>query len=182
MKLQIESDTDDLTGLYNRKAGFARMQTALSLCQRLGQACAVFVIDIDFFKSYNDVYGHMRGDDALAAIAECIKARFARSSDIVCRMGGEEFAVFVIEPNAARAVEQAESLLKRVEELRLPSAHKEVSDYLTVSVGISVFFPQKNIFREARLMELLDEADRQLYNAKSIGRNKVCWVDIPIGA
>ena len=103
--LRVESDQDDLTKLYNRKAGLVRMGSLLALCKRMSRTAAAYYIDIDYFKSYNDTYGHLAGDHALIDVSSCIRRCFARETDVLCRMGGEEFAVLipVVKKDAAPA-------------------------------------------------------------------------------
>ena len=130
------------------------------------------MIDIDFFKDYNDTFGHYMGDNALVSVAKIIQDVFARKSDIVFRYGGEEFAVCASVNSIENLEKLAEKLRHAVESAMIEAGNKKVSDTLTVSIGATAYIPGETD-------EMLDEnfmfsfADMALYEAKQAGRNRV---------
>jgi diguanylate cyclase (GGDEF)-like protein len=173
--LQVENDTDSLTGLCNRRAGMDIMYRILAICNRAHMFCVVYMIDIDFFKSFNDTFGHLSGDSALKSIASCIQRQFSRPGDVVCRFGGEEFAVMAIMSGERAATQQAEQLLEKIRDMQIPSAQKSLSEFLTISVGCVCFWPEglAEITSEDSLTAVLTKADAELYKAKQGGRNRI---------
>ena len=171
-KLTEETRTDFLTLAANRKGGFERARSTLALCKRHRQICAFYMIDIDFFKDYNDTFGHYMGDNALVSVAKIIQDVFARKSDIVFRYGGEEFAVCASVNSIENLEKLAEKLRHAVESAMIEAGNKKVSDTLTVSIGATAYIPGETD-------EMLDEnfmfsfADMALYEAKQAGRNRV---------
>jgi diguanylate cyclase (GGDEF)-like protein len=137
---------------------------------------SLLFIDIDFFKLYNDNHGHLRGDDAICAVAKALQQAVQRPADLVSRYGGEEFAVVLPNTEIDGASKLAHILHSAVMTLRIPHAHSEVSEYLTVSVGIA-----SKVINETNSPEqLIELADRALYEAKRSGRNcskvsKACY-------
>ncbi len=127
--------------------------------------------DIDFFKFYNDSYGHQEGDDCLIKVAEAIQNSVFRSSDLAARYGGEEFAVILPQTDAKGALMVAQNLNKCIENLRLEHKSSKIADYVTLSVGASSIIPNKDISFE----DLLQKADEALYDAKDTGRNKAIY-------
>ncbi|HEV7570450.1 MAG TPA: diguanylate cyclase [Thermoanaerobaculia bacterium] len=160
------STTDPVTGVANRRnfddalvlewRRAARSQTPLSL----------IMIDIDAFKSYNDVYGHQAGDDCLRRVAESLQSHLHRAGDIVTRYGGEEFAVLMA---GDRAGDLAELLRASVETMRIEHRASPASDVVTISVGVATMVPD----RDRDPAALLKAADEALYAAKAAGRNRV---------
>ena len=167
--LRIESDTDDLTKLFNRKAGFFRMHALIALCRRMGRPAAAFYIDIDCFKSYNDTFGHPAGDHAILEVTACMRRCFARETDVLCRLGGEEFAVLIPVANANVAVMMAKRLIRMVSDLGMKAGKGANANVVTVSIGVAVM--EGKAMRRVTLQALIDEADKQLYIAKTSGRN-----------
>ena len=168
-ELYHDAQTDDLTGLLNRRAGTVRTKALWKQCGRMQGACAALMMDIDFFKSYNDAFGHLRGDAVLVSVARVLKTSFSRSTDVVCRLGGEEFLVCASVKDEGEALMLAYSVLKRVEELKIQTAPNGISEHITISIGVSVRIPEKD---QAEQM-LLEDADKSLYAAKSGGRNSI---------
>lgn len=163
------STTDELTKLNNRRSFLEYMDIVWKQNHRLKLPITVLMIDVDYFKKYNDTLGHLEGDKALVAAARCIKEHAKRETDFVARFGGEEFVCVLpfIEKNEAAIF--ANTLVAKVEGMKIPHPTSEHSEYLTVSVGMAGAVPDDN----NSYTQLLDEADKALYAAKESGRNRV---------
>jgi diguanylate cyclase (GGDEF)-like protein len=161
-QLRRLATTDDLTGLSNRRHFVERAREAIAVARRYGQWCSFAVIDIDRFKKVNDQSGHQAGDQALAMLADVLKANL-RTTDLAARFGGDEFVVLMplTDPGAGRAA--AERIRRAVS---LDTTNTALT--LTVSVGIASLRGD-----EAALEELMAHADQALYDAKRSGRNRV---------
>lgn len=167
-KLEALSTTDGLTGIANRRSFDDTLQLEWRRALRAGSAISVGLIDIDWFKQYNDQYGHQKGDECLRLVAHAIEETLGRSHDFVARYGGEEF-VFIAQVGAideARAV--GEKICQAVRVLQIP--HR-ASDFgrVTVSVGVAIVIPAEESTAEA----LVQAADHALYVSKANGRNRV---------
>lgn len=164
---------DGLTGLHNRRAFDERLARELRHAARTVQPLALALIDVDFFKPYNDHYGHQAGDDALRAVAQALQQAMLRPVDLAARYGGEEFVCLLPETAAAGAQAVAERLRAAVQALALPHAHSQAAPVLTVSIGVAAWPTQLD--RPAPAPEaLIQAADAALYDAKHGGRNRVC--------
>lgn len=163
-KLKDEAEKDGLTGLYNRRFLTKHIDQKLEL----GDApSAVLMMDIDFFKSINDRYGHQNGDECLRAIAEETQKSIENRAGYAVRYGGEEFLLFFASINREELCDLAEELRARVEQLKIElNTHTHIS--CTVSMGYS--FATEGILYS----EMINEADRNLYKSKENGRNRVC--------
>jgi diguanylate cyclase (GGDEF)-like protein len=128
------------------------------------------MIDVDFFKNFNDRYGHLAGDTCLQAVARAVAGRMVRAGDLLARYGGEEFVVVLPHADAKGAYKFALSLCKAVADLRIPHAASAVADYVTVSIGVAAMVPD----RQSTGSQALALADQALYTAKQHGRNRVC--------
>ncbi|MNN36747.1 Phytochrome-like protein cph2 [compost metagenome] len=137
---------------------------------------AVLLIDVDFFKKYNDTYGHLQGDECLREVAQTLRASLEQreSAAILSRYGGEEFAVILPGYELALVIETAEGLCEEVRERHLPHRGSEVSDYVTISAGAACVVPTAGM--DART--LVEAADKQLYKAKSSGRNQAAGMSV----
>jgi len=124
--------------------------------------------DIDFFKAYNDTYGHATGDQCLRDVALTMSALFSRSGELVARLGGEEFAVLLPGQNKQQALESAERLQALLANQKLPHSASPVSPFITLSIGIA----ELDDTTMERFDQLLQSADKALYRAKSQGRNR----------
>ena len=153
---------DGLTGLWNRTYFDQQLAAHLSLSRRSGQPLSVVIADLDHFKTINDRYGHLTGDEALRVAAACFQAT-CRIEDIVCRFGGEEFAIIVPNTPADRASIMAERIRKAIEKLAL--SHRGVPVALTASFGIADVATCGD-------KEILHAADMALFAAKNAGRNR----------
>ena len=137
---------------------------------RDGSALGLILIDVDFFKRYNDSYGHLMGDECLRRVAASLGQALRRSSDLVARYGGEEFGVLLPATDGAEAAATAEMLRETVYELAIPHARSEIDGRVTISLGVAAL-PASAEVRTADLVALADEA---LYEAKHGGRNRAC--------
>ncbi len=168
LKLAI---TDDLTNLYNRRYFEEQLEKEISLNHRHGDTVSIIIIDIDFFKAVNDTHGHSLGDEVLREIAAVLRSR-TRKTDIVCRIGGEEFVIICRRADKDTAIEIAEMLRKTIQELDIRVAHKTIR--ITVSSGIATL-TTGNFKNYAD--KLYHFADTALYYSKENGRNAVTHYD-----
>jgi len=164
-KLEELARTDSLTGLYNRRYLKETLQYYFALARRGGRPIALAMLDVDYFKSYNDTHGHPAGDEILKAVAETIGERI-RSTDIPCRYGGEEFAILFPDTDAREAFSVAEYLRQRLEDRPFPNEETQPGGVLTVSIGVAGLDAD---LRDP--VELIQRADAALYRAKGQGRN-----------
>lgn len=168
-QLQELSRSDPLTGLANRRHFDDVKDTEFRRAQRLGQPLSVLLCDVDYFKRYNDTYGHAQGDDCLKLVADTLKQTFARAGELAARIGGEEFAVLLPGCDVAHARGAAERLRQALVDQGIPHADSQVAPHVTLSVGVAQFDPATM----DRFETLLHQADKALYRAKSLGRNQV---------
>lgn len=171
-QLQIEATTDSLSGLRNRRYFYQQIQPLSSIANRRGLTLSAMIIDIDYFKLFNDHYGHFEGDEVIKKVAECIKDVFKRGEDLVCRFGGEEFVCVCLNLSRQEVADMAQRLMLEIESERILHARSKVSDYLTVTIGSSLAKPG-NI----EIEELLVLADQALYKAKEQGRDRHLHLD-----
>lgn len=168
-KLESLSTLDGLTGIPNRRSFDDYIEMSIKSCTRLNKPISLIMADIDFFKGYNDNYGHLKGDDCLINVAKSISLSVKRPLDFVTRYGGEEFAVILPETDEEGAKIIAEIIRKNVEELEIAHKSSDVSAYVTLSLGITT----KSSSIQYSKNELIEHADKALYNSKSNGRNQV---------
>lgn len=164
--LEVLSNADELTGLYNRRFFNEVYQKEWDNALGLQIPLGMLMIDIDYFKKYNDTYGHLQGDLCLKEIAAAIRKAAKRSHDFVARFGGEEFVVLLPETTSGGCVSVAGEILANVASLNAPSDGR-LSGKCSVSIGVSSLIPNKAVEPEA----LLKAADEALYRAKDSGRN-----------
>ncbi|MGS2719026.1 GGDEF domain-containing protein [Paraglaciecola aestuariivivens] len=165
------SCTDGLTGLANRMQLDTTITKEWFRMQRCQQAFSVLMIDVDHFKLFNDKFGHLQGDEALKKVAKALRSVANREADFVARYGGEEFVILLPCTDLAGAKKLAESVLAKVQALKLASAHLE-HEYLSVSIGIATCTPHKIKSQTFDSAWLLNQADKKLYKAKEAGRNQ----------
>ena len=170
-ELEKLTRTDTLTGLYNRRGLIEMSQSEFERAKRSGFPLSMIMLDIDFFKHVNDLYGHAIGDQVLRILSDELH-RNLRAIDILCRYGGEEFAILLPETTLQSAREVAERLRIAVAKLQFNITHADIK--ITVSQGLSTM-PGET----ADLETLLGQADNALYSAKSSGRNRVCIYEEP---
>ncbi|MEE9207706.1 MAG: diguanylate cyclase [Gemmatimonadota bacterium] len=159
--------TDGLTGLYNRRHFSQQLEANISRAVRYDERFALILIDVDHFKSVNDRFGHLAGDLALQRIADVLTEAL-RDSDLTARIGGEEFAILLMRTDQTLATEIAERLRKRIEEVVVVQERGHEDFNLSASIGLA-FFPDDGL----DLKSLMRAADRALYRAKRLGRNRV---------
>lgn len=159
---------DVLTHLPNRRYYDFFVNREWKRAKRQIYPLSMIMIDIDYFKIYNDNYGHIQGDECLKQVAKTLRKFFRRAGDLIARYGGEEFCV-VAACDSEQITQLAEILRKAVEDLKLPHSGSKVSDYVTISLGTATVLPTESMEFEA----LLRQADQTLYRAKANGRNRV---------
>lgn len=172
--LKRDATTDSLTGIYNRRFFDEHYKMALGQSARQKMPLSVFMVDIDFFKEYNDYYGHPAGDKALIKVASNLKAQLARSSDVLARYGGEEFILMLPNMPQEYALAFADKLRLAIWSLALPHQKSRIGQQISVSIGISTY-DQDN---EGATLALIEAADAALYKAKQNGRNQVCFMPL----
>ena len=170
--------TDGLTGLFNRRHFDTMFNKELQRSTRQRTSLSLLMIDIDFFKQFNDRYGHAQGDEALKAVSSAIRKLFKRSGDLPSRYGGEEFAIILPGCDGLEMQERAESLRAAIHELKVEHEGSRVDDYLTISVGGVTFKPDAHHVVAPKPRELFSQADKALYQAKSRGRNQVVFAGL----
>jgi diguanylate cyclase (GGDEF)-like protein len=169
-RLKTQSTHDSLTGIANRYRFDEAFESEWRRGQRSLKPLAIIMADIDHFKSYNDTYGHQKGDFVLKAIAEVLAIKIRREPDLCARYGGEEFVLLLPETGEQDAAIVAERLRAAVDALGIPHAGSPTADRVTISLGTASMVPIKNINPAV----IVERADRALYCAKASGRNMVC--------
>ncbi len=159
------SHIDGLTGIANRRYFDEQYTQELKRASRTHLPLTIIMIDIDFFKNYNDSYGHQQGDECLKSVSSVIRKELSRSTDTVCRYGGEEFVILLPATSGDDAMNVAESVRKEIMDLAMPHKDSKVSDVVTISLGVAASESGDN--------QLLMQADKALYQAKEY-RNKAC--------
>ncbi|MFA6143904.1 MAG: diguanylate cyclase [Sulfurimonas sp.] len=170
-KLEHASYTDTLTGIFNRRYFNLVYDREFKRALRNVQPITFIMVDIDFFKQYNDTYGHLQGDVALQNVAHLLRSSLLRPGDFVFRLGGEEFGVILTEANCSDAHKMAERLRFNVESLDMEHKGNKNTGKLTISLGAICITPIMGINNET----LLQSADTNLYAAKERGRNQVVF-------
>lgn len=166
--LEQLTTTDGLTGISNRRRFDESLECEWSRARRSQKPLSLIMGDIDFFKAFNDHYGHLAGDDCLRQVARALASSVRRPADLVARYGGEEFACLLPETDASGAAWMAKHFLEIMKELNLPHAHSQVVDHVTLSMGVATVIP---LVGQASC-DLVRDADRLLYEAKQNGRNQ----------
>lgn len=169
-KLQQLATTDGLTGIANRRQFDRVLMLEWRRLAREESPLSLMMFDIDFFKLYNDFYGHLAGDDCLRQVARAIASCVKRAGDLPARYGGEEFAVVLPNTNAKGANFVARSIFARLSTLKLPHARSSIDPYVTLSCGIATAIPSSQQSPDT----LISSADGALYQAKSEGKNRIC--------
>jgi len=168
---ELESQTlvDGLTGIANRRRFDLHLDDEFRRAKRNASPLSLIMIDVDYFKDYNDNYGHQRGDQCLVQIAATLGSVLNRSRDLVARYGGEEFTVILPDTNEDGAMQIAETMRAEIEGLQVEHGYSGVGKVVTVSLGVSTLVPE----HLSKTGALIHAADRALYQAKRSGRNCV---------
>jgi len=169
MVLENLATHDSLTNLANRRSFDEHLKTEWLRAQRDQLPISMIVADIDYFKRYNDYFGHQQGDECLRHVASIIHQTVMRPADVVARYGGEEFAIIMPNTNLKGAQSVADRICHWINESRLPHPTSEISDHVTVSMGVATLVPAQGQSSDA----LFAAADSALYAAKDGGRNRV---------
>mgnify|MGYP003423106952 FL=1 len=165
---------DGLTNIRNRRFFDETFEKTFSEIKRDKKSLAVLMIDIDFFKPYNDNYGHGQGDETLRKVAKALEKTIKRASDFVARYGGEEFVILLKDINKDGVEAVANNLLNAVRELKITHEFSKIENYVTVSIGASFYNSSSDITK----LELLLKADETLYNVKNSGRNNFAILEV----
>jgi diguanylate cyclase (GGDEF)-like protein len=176
LALKRQSDTwrdfafiDGLTGVRNRRYFDMHLAVEVARAERSKLPLSLILMDVDFFKRFNDYYGHQAGDDCLKRLATCFQSCVKRAADFVSRYGGEEFVCVLPETSLSNALSLAESLREAAMGCSIAHADSSVSDVVTLSLGVATLIPDSP-HASSQIMKL---ADSNLYQAKSLGRNRV---------
>jgi diguanylate cyclase (GGDEF)-like protein len=167
--LENLSTTDGLTGISNRRRFDEFLEREWRRSMREYSNLSLLIVDIDYFKEFNDRYGHLAGDDCLKQVAVTLGGTMRRASDLVARYGGDEFTCVLPGMGEQRAVKVAQRIVDEVARLSIPHESSSVAEHVTVSIGVATEVPEKG--RE--FSDLMRRADRCLYAAKEQGRNRV---------
>jgi diguanylate cyclase (GGDEF)-like protein len=166
-ELKTISMTDSLTGLFNRRYFLQRLMEEIERVKRHDECFVIFIVAIDNFKAFNDKYGHLAGDEILKSTSRSIREA-VRAVDVVSRIGGEEFGVILPRTNKEDSFIIADRIRKSVERIRLPEEKFAIKEGLTVSVGMAEY-----PYDAENAEELIHNADKAMYLAKSMGKNRV---------
>ncbi|MFC1750099.1 diguanylate cyclase [Pseudomonadota bacterium] len=175
--LRTLTTLDALTGIANRR----RMDEVMAYewhraIRQNRSTLSCIMIDVDYFKHFNDSYGHWAGDECLRKIATKVKDTLTRKTDLVARYGGEEFICILPETDPEGAIKLAEKLRTAVVSLSIPHAGIEIAEYVTISLGVATIIPTNSIQPHV----LIETADKQLYRAKQSGRNCISHEDLTV--
>ncbi|KUO77878.1 MAG: diguanylate cyclase response regulator [Desulfosporosinus sp. BRH_c37] len=168
--LENLSTLDGLTGIPNRRSFDQFIETSWKNAMREQLQLSLVMVDIDFFKDYNDNYGHLKGDDCLILVAKMLLSSIKRPIDFVARYGGEEFMAVLTNTGKQGALLVAERMKKGIEQLAITHDYSDVAAWVTVSIGVAEIIPQPT----DSIMDLIKNVDQALYQAKQDGRNKIC--------
>ncbi|MDR1747729.1 MAG: sensor domain-containing diguanylate cyclase, partial [Spirochaetaceae bacterium] len=165
---------DPLTGIYNRRFFDETMQRVIHSLSRSGGVLSLMMIDIDYFKRYNDTYGHIKGDDCLKTVAKMLRDSVIRAEDFIARYGGEEFVVVLPNTDEAEACKVACKLVENIRSCNIPHEKSDAADCVTVSIGVTT--------GKAQHMQsggnYIQRADEMLYKSKQGGRNRYTFASL----
>ncbi len=170
-QLLLTANTDILTGIANRRHFETVIQNEWNRALRYQKPLCLIMVDVDYFGHYNDLYGHVAGDDCLKAIAKSLDMTLRRAGDMVARWGGEEFVCLIPEIPEEQAIKLAEKILQGIRDLSITHAGSDVASHVTASLGLAAL----NISHHTAWRTLLNQADQALYRAKKQGRNRLVW-------
>ncbi len=177
------AETDELTGLFNRRIFNNTIESEIRRSLRFRQEISLLMIDVDFFKKYNDTYGHLAGDSALKKIAHLLQNHFNRPGDLVSRYGGEEFSVILPATGMKGAIQLAGNVITGMKKLNITHEKSQIANHVTVSIGVASFSPHRSVKSgslesrqgkpEIEPASFVKKSDEALYEAKRKGRNCV---------
>ncbi|MGF1754679.1 diguanylate cyclase [Vibrio makurazakiensis] len=167
IQLKQQANEDGLTKVYNRRFMDAKLEEMIGWHGRRRASLTIILLDVDFFKLYNDNYGHIAGDKCLKQLASALHSKFIRAGEYVGRYGGEEFVIILSSANDEEPKEQAERIHEIVKQIDCPHEYSQVSDRLTISQGVYSFIPNG----DETTSSIYETVDKALYEAKKNGRN-----------
>lgn len=172
-ELEQLSFKDGLTGVANRRMFDSVMEMEWLNARRTRQPLSLIMVDIDYFKQYNDYYGHLQGDDCLKRVSQALSDSASRARDFVARFGGEEFVLVLPESNAEAAAAVAERCRKAIFKLQIPHDKSHISQLLSISLGVGTVVPGQH----EQPLDFINAVDKRLYQAKQSGRNCIISQD-----
>lgn len=167
-------NVDELTNVSNRRHLLELLEHYCTECCKTGSFISAIMIDIDYFKNYNDWYGHISGDVCLKKIASAVSESVQQSTDFVARYGGEEFYAVLPHTTIEGAKKVADRIMRNIAALKIPHEDSHVSKYVTVSIGLTTVIPTP----EVKIVNLLKTCDLALYEAKAAGRNCIVMKEL----
>ncbi len=167
--LELMLAMDSLTEIPNRRHFDTVLVSEWNRAKRSGSPVSIIILDIDYFKNFNDNYGHPAGDECLKLVAQTLKKCVKRSGEVVARYGGEEFAVILPGVNHSDVLGLAETLRYNIESLNIMHSYSDIANCITISLGAATASPDNGL----EPAELINTADKMLYEAKSQGRNQI---------
>lgn len=170
---------DALTGLPNRQRFNNQFDAEFRRSLRNGIPLSLLIMDVDYFKLYNDHYGHVAGDLCLNGIGACLKSAATRPGDLVARFGGEEFVGLLPETQLNGALHVANVILDNVRDAKIEHVASPIGSHVSASIGVTCWIPGRSSITEVDQESLLREADRLLYRAKAAGRAQICGDEFP---
>jgi diguanylate cyclase (GGDEF)-like protein len=165
---------DPLTGIYNRRYFVENMEILMHTLSRSGSQLSLLMVDVDFFKKYNDIYGHIQGDECLKSIAEIIHSNTTRKDDFVARYGGEEFVIVLPNTDSFGARVIAERMIDDIRNHNIPHIGNDDEKHVTISIGIVTGIPKTPL----SIQDFVRRADDMMYESKRNGRNRYSFTEI----
>lgn len=175
--LEQFSRLDGLTEIPNRREFDRLYEREWLRAKRMKKPISLILLDVDYFKLYNDNYGHMEGDECLKKVADILEHSIRRPPDVVARYGGEEFVIILPETDKQGALQVAKKIKEKLNSAAIPHAHSRIANHITCSQGVASLIPTPSVVAR----NLIDAADIALYQAKKTGRNQVVFSDITQG-
>ena len=172
--LETLAGRDGLTEIANRRTFDQALEQEIGRSARSGQSFSLALLDVDYFKQFNDRYGHAQGDEALKAVARLMTHALRRPADVVARYGGEEFVFILPDTDAHGGQDVAEAIRQAIQDMAIPHEGSRVCSHISASIG-GITVVGDSAICPTHLIQL---ADDQLYKAKQKGRNRVCWDDV----
>ena len=171
LRLSYQANIDSLTQIANRRRFDEYITQEWSRCARERECLSLLLCDVDYFKAYNDTYGHQAGDSCLYEVAKAIERAVKRPADVAFRYGGEEFAVILPHTEGKGAIKVAQEIHEQVQQLEMEHSSSKIDKYITLSIGVSSIIPDTQILPH----NLISAADSALYDAKLEGRDRTIY-------